>query len=463
MSNLLNWPHWVIDLVEENDQGDYRISAHLLSLPPACPLCGTITQLRPYGVREQRFMDLPTHAKRVGILVGRRRFKCPACGRIAIEPLADMDEEHRMTKRLVAHVQSESLRITFAEVARQCGLDEKTVRDIFKAHTVQLAKTHKFVTPAVLGIDELHLLNKPRCVLTNVEYRTVIDLLEKRDQKTVQAYLSKIEDGHKIEIVTMDMWRPYRLAVQATLPNAVVVVDKFHIVRMANQALDKVRKDLRESLTDKKRRTLKKDRFILLHRKRDLDDQDLFILDTWTKNFPELGQAYELKEEFFNIWDEEADKQAAWARYTEWKKAIPAEIAGQFKDITTAVDNWQEPIFNYFDTGMTNAYTEALNGVIKVANRNGRGYSFDAIRAKVLYSEGSHMKRKPIYRDGWKKTGLPQPRLVPAGTEPLGYLYENVDYDPDDPKNVNFGVALATFAKILQDYPNEPDSTTKSG
>lgn len=462
MSNLLNWPHWVIDLVEENDH-DYRISAHLLSLPTACPLCGTIGVLRPYGTREQRFMDLPIHAKRVGILVGRRRFKCQSCGRIAIEQLADMDEAHRMTKRLLRFVQSESLRITFTEVARQCGLDEKTVRDIFKAHTAQLEKTHTFVTPAVLGIDELHLLNKPRCVLTNVEYRTVIDLLGSRDQKTVQAYLSKIEDGHKIEIVTMDMWRPYRQAVAATLPNAVVVVDKFHIVRMANQALDKVRKDLRESLTDKKRRTLKKDRFILLHRKRDLDDQDLFILDTWTKNFPELGQAYELKEEFFNIWDEEADKQAAWARYLLWKKAIPDEIAGQFKEITTAVGNWQAEIFNYFDTGMTNAYTEALNGVIKVANRNGRGYSFDAIRAKVLYSEGSHMKRKPIYRESWKKTGLPQAHELPAGTEPLAQLYETVEYDPDDPKNVNFGVALATFAKLLQDYPNEPDSTTKSG
>jgi transposase len=321
MSNLLNWPHWVIDLVEENEH-DYRISAHLLTFPPACPLCGTITQLRPYGVREQRFMDLPIHAKRVGILVGRRRFKCSACGRIAIEPLADMDEDHRMSKRLLHFVQAESLRITFTEVARQCGLDEKTVRDIFKAHTAQLAKTHTFATPAVLGIDELHLLNKPRCVLTNVEYRTVVDLLESRDQKTVQAYLSKIEEGHKIEIVTMDMWRPYRLAVAAALPTAVVVVDKFHIVRMANQALDKVRKDLRESLTDKKRRQLKRDRFILLHRKRDLDEQDLFILDTWAKNFPQLGQAYELKEEFFNIWDE-TDKESAWARYTRLEEGYP--------------------------------------------------------------------------------------------------------------------------------------------
>lgn len=72
------------------------------------------------------------------------------------------------------------------------------------------------------------------------------------------------------------------------------------------------------------------------------------------------------------------------------------------------------------------------------------------------------MKRKPIYRDGWKKTGLPQPRIVPVDTEPLGYLYENVEYDPNREENVNFGVALSTFVKLLEDYPNEPDSTTKS-
>ncbi len=466
MSNLLNWPHWVIDLVEENDH-DYRISAHLLTLPAACPLCGTVGILHPYGVREQRFMDLPIHAKRVGIMVGRRRFKCPACGRIAIEPLADMDEDHRMSKRLLRFVQSESIRTTFLEVARQCGLDEKTVRDIFKAHTAQLAKTHKFVTPAVLGIDELHLLNRPRCVLTNVEYRTVIDLLESRDQKTVQTYLSKIEEGYKIEVVTMDMWRPYRLAVQATLPNAIIVVDKFHIQRMANQALDKVRKDLRESLTDKKRRQLKRDRFILLHRKRDLDNEDLFILDTWTKNFPQLGQAYELKEEFFNIWDE-TDKAAAWARYLEWKKAIPTEIVDQFKDITTAVDNWREPIFNYFDTGMTNAYTEALNGVIKVANRNGRGYSFEAIRAKVLYME-EHMYRKRPYRENW-------PVEKPSELSDSWYALGSWDYagdiqvfnlTPEAAEQIsawfdNLGVPLSTETMWIPFKKGDDDSTTKS-
>lgn len=172
MSNLLNWIHWVVDLVEENDH-DYRISAHLLELPTACIFCGTVGELHPYGTREQRFMDLPIHAKRTGILVGRRRFKCHSCSRTFIEPLADMDEDHRMTKRLLRFVQAESLRITFTEVAHQCGLDEKTVRLIFKEYTTELAKTYEFVTPTVLGIDELFLIGKPRCVLTNVEYRIV--------------------------------------------------------------------------------------------------------------------------------------------------------------------------------------------------------------------------------------------------------------------------------------------------
>ena len=464
--NLLNWPHWVIDLVEENEH-DYRISAHLLSVPAVCIFCGTAGELRPYGVREQRFMDLPIHAKRTGILVGRRRFKCHSCGRTFIEPLADMNEGHRMTKRLLRFVQAESLRITFTEVAHQCGLDEKTVRLIFKEYTAELAKTYDFVTPSVLGIDELYLIGKPRCVLTNVEYRTIIDLLEKRDRQTVQKYLAGLRDGHKVEVVTMDMWNPYRLAVQSALPNAVVVVDKFHIQRMANQAMEQVRKNLRESLSDKKRRQLKRDRFILLHRKRDLDDADLFILDTWTKNFPQLGQAYDLKEEFFNIWNE-TEKQAAWARYLEWKQAIPAELVVQFKDITTAVDNWQGPIFNYFDTGVTNAYTEALNGVMKVANRNGRGYSFDAIRAKMLYSE-KHMYRKRPYRENWPKPeeqSVESPKWAIVGDWVADTQVFNLT--PEEAERIsawldaNLGVPISTEGLWIPFDKDEDDSTTKS-
>lgn len=426
MSNLLNWQHWVIDQVEENDH-DYRISAHLLNPPAACIFCGTVGELRPYGVREQRFMDLPIHAKRVGILVGRRRFKCHSCGRISIEPLADMDETHRMTKRLVAHIQRASLNHTFTDVADTCGIDERTVRLIFEEYKNALEKVYTFETPAVLGIDELHLIGQPRCILTNVEQRTIIDMLKDRNQDTVQKYLSKLDEGYRVEVVCMDMWRPYRQAVAAVLPNATVVVDKFHIQRMANDALEGVRKALRESLSDKRRRTLKKDRYILLRRRRDLKDEDMIILESWTHNFPTLGAAYNAKENFFKIWDE-TDRQAAEDKYTAWRNDLPLEVADHFEPIVTAMTNWYDPIFAYFDTGLTNAYTEALNGLVKVIDRTGRGYSFDAIRAKILFSAGLHKVQRPIVRKSIREKPGP----------------------PHEEQPVNFGTDISTLTKQLK-------------
>ena len=63
------------------------------------------------------------------------------------------------------------------------------------------------------------------------------------------------------------MWKPYKDAVNTILPHAKVVVDKFHVVRMANQALDNVRKSLKAHMSQKERRTLMRERFILLKRK----------------------------------------------------------------------------------------------------------------------------------------------------------------------------------------------------
>ncbi|TNY02509.1 transposase, partial [Escherichia coli] len=71
---------------------------------------------------------------------------------------------------------------------------------------------------------------------------------------------------------------------------------------------EKVRKGLREQLTPKQRRGLMHDRFVLLKRERDLNDQELLLLDGWTKNYPELGAAYRLKEDFCAIYEQSANQ-----------------------------------------------------------------------------------------------------------------------------------------------------------
>lgn len=80
-------------------------------------------------------------------------------------------------------------------------------------------------------------------------------------------------------------------------------IDKFHVVRMANDAMERARKRLRERLTPKERRGLTHDRFTLLKRERDLNDKERLLLSGWVRNYSELGEAHRLKEDFFAIYD----------------------------------------------------------------------------------------------------------------------------------------------------------------
>src|ERR1700681_3907586 len=69
-----------------------------------------------------------------------------------------------------------------------------------------------------------------------------------------------------------------------------------------------------------------------------------------------------------------------------------------FYPLNRAVNNWMPEIMAYFDHPMTNAYTESLNNLIRVMNRLGRGYSFEALRAKVLFTEGVSKVKKPKFQ-----------------------------------------------------------------
>jgi len=272
-------------------------------------------------------------------------------------------------------------------------VDEKTIRNIFNEYVADLDAKYWPLTPNWIGIDELFLVRKPRCIFTNVQQRTIMDLLPNRDQASVLKWLMRRQLRELVEVVTMDMWRPYRNAALEAMPNAVVVVDKFHVVKMANHALDSIRKGLRDGMDLKERRKLLRSRHLILRRRKDLSDKDYAAMEEWTNAIPALFAAYQAKEDFFDIYECKS-KVEAMELYDTWKACLDKRTAAAFFELIRAVDNWRPEIFNYFDfPGATNAYTEAANGMAKVANRLGRGYSFEAIRAKVLFGQAKHIKR----------------------------------------------------------------------
>ncbi|MEK4356305.1 transposase [Paenibacillus sp. FSL M7-1455] len=315
----------------------------ITSPPSSCPHCGCVANLYKHSSREQICMDLPIRGKRVGLCIKRQRYRCRECNQTFWERIDDIiDDKRNCTKRLLAYIEKQSLKRTFVSISEEVGMDEKTIRNIFRVYVNHLGETIRFETPQWLGIDEIHII-KPRCVLTNIEEQTLFDILPDRNKETVISYLSR-------------------------LPN-------------------KERK-----------------RFILLKRNKELSERDTFILDVWTKNYPSLRIAYELKETFLDIW-ECPNKQLAILKYCDWKAKIPIEIEPAFNALTKAMNNWEREIFAYFDHRITNAYTESLNSFIRVTNRLGRGYSFEALRAKILFTKGLIKQRKPKHQrrlDGYE-------------------------------------------------------------
>jgi len=392
--NILNLSSYNVLQVEESEH-DYHITAEVKNPPAICPN-GHNRPFVGFGKREEVVMDVPMHGKRVGIYVQRKRYQCKTCESVFYERLPNKDKKRQATTRLVSFIERESLKRTFTSIADEVGLDEKTVRNIFRDYVNHLEETVRFEVPQWMGIDEIHIIRKPRCVISNIEHQTIVDVLINRNKTTVARYLTKLKGKDKVQYVAMDMWNPYRDAVNTVLPQARIVVDKFHVLRMANQALETIRKENRAELPPKTRRQLVHDRFVLLKRNHDLNDRERLILSGWTQNFPRLGQAYDLKEAFYSIYVCE-DRITAQNTYYNWLGTIPHGLKHAFKPIITAMGNWHDEVFAYFDHPITNAYTESLNNLIRVMNRLGRGYSFDALRAKILFTEGLHKKKRPLY------------------------------------------------------------------
>lgn len=396
-SGILNLHGWTVTALIETKYS-YTVEAEY-DTPPVCPQCGGIAYHR-FGVRKQEYHDLPVHMKRVTIMVHRQRYRCKVCQYVYTVPIPHMDDSHFMTERLVKFLRIQSVRApTFSALGRLVGLDPDTVKNLFLEHLAELDGKRVIETPEWLGIDEKKLGGAYRCVLTDVKHGKPLEMLPQRDEETLRKFILSL-DRSKIVGVVIDMYREYRAIVEDLLPNAIIVVDKFHIMRMANECLDDVRKASRDDMPHAQSKQLKRDRKLLMKNEAKLDAGQKFRLSTWLLNFKGLGKAYAAKEAYVAIWSSDTREIAEYL-YDEWLKKLDPEIRPAFQKLTGAMKRWSAYIFNYFDHRFTNAYTESINGIIKDIQQSGRGYSFDVIRAKMVYGIDQEEEDEIIPPDWW--------------------------------------------------------------
>lgn len=353
-----------------------------------CPKCGVVGRLYRHGTKTVEYRDAPAFGKQFVIRCKVQRFRCRDCNETSMQPLPDMDTNRQMTKRCVAYIEQQGIPRTFAEVARDIGVDEATVRSICTAYFKTKMKSHSHVTeaPVALGIDELMLDQRMRAIFMDLGVGRPIDIIGSHSKWEVARWLSQMKHRDRVKIVTIDMTGHYKDVVHGNLPNAVIVIDKFHVLRYADDALKKVRAKARSKAEGGTGKNPRRNVTLLRKRAHRLNPAQEMAIDGIIKNDPVVGAAYLAKEAFHNIYAA-PHREEAERLFAEWAANLAPAIKREFGVVARMVERWHEHIFAYFDHPVTNAVTENRNGLIKHANRSGRGYSFDIIRAKALLTE----------------------------------------------------------------------------
>ena len=424
-------------------------------VPDKCPKCGG--KMYSHGNRKMTVADTPflSHPSKLTLNIPRRR--CRDCQYIWRPDIRDVDEKRLMTTRAFADIAQKSLKQTFASVAEEYMLAQNTVKNAFTDFIKEKEDTLRFKTPAFLGIDEIKIKKLGEVtVITDLEHRTLYDMTLGRNQQSLTEYFSRLPDADKVLWVCSDMYRPFEKSISDALPNARWVIDRFHLVAYANRAIDEVRKDVQRGMDKKNRiRTKKGLAYTLRTRLKSLTPDEAAKIRRCRQDpvLAPLATAYDLKEDFFNIYDENrVSKENAQKAFAEWEGSIPQDAMYEdFRRLAGTVHNFYEQIFNFWDCpiSITNGFTECSNRIIRENNVKGRGHSFEILRGRTLYRKSNI---EAMLKNGTVTIGPPIPSKGPVfhfeearnvtadeedafdsimADDPLMGLIPGVDFDPE--------------------------------
>lgn len=339
-----------------------------------CPRCGRLTG-HVHQYHDQLKQHKPLWGKRILLLLRKRRFRCAGCGKVFMEKDEVCGWRRRCTKVLREYVALESLTRTVKAVAGKEGVSEALVRRAFRemAHRkvdgIQTA-------PRTLALDEVSVGPQQGylTVLYAPEKRQVAGLYQGRTQKAAEVLLSELAEGERVEAVVMDMTEPYRQAVHVCCPHAVIVADKFHVLRHVLAQVDRVRAEVQGQAKGK-------GAGLELFRRRSLFTADAKTLDRdqrrdlakLLRKYPEIARAWRLAQQFRSFYQSGNRREAALALRRWWER-VRTHGPRQFLSLRHILTHWREEILNYFDYRVTNGFAEGKNNRIKVIIRSGYGY-----------------------------------------------------------------------------------------
>lgn len=250
----------------------------------------------------------------------------------------------------------------------QLGFDETSRR-----------KGHQYVTVAV-----------------DLEQHRVIHVVKGKDSKTIEAIKAYLEtkgvNAQQVTQASIDLSPAFICGIRQHFPEASITFDRFHVVKLLNEAMDTVRKHERQEHSE-----LKGHKYTFLRNQGSLSDKKKTRLSELIILFPTLGEAYRLKTLFNDLWDM-PDKETAAAFIKHWCAEVEQSKIQPFMNFAKTVKAHLSGIINFVETHITNAILESINNKIQMAKRRARGYrNIDNFINMIYFLCGKLKFNYPLY------------------------------------------------------------------
>lgn len=353
-----------------------------------CRKCPTksysVHDYRTVKIREQKVRN-----KNIKLIIRKRRFRCPNCKSVFTEAIDGIragfrttenyrgqllfDFKHYDNTKSVGKVNRCSSTLVTNIVNERLELELRKTKNTPWGRTV-LIDEHGFKRNRKKSRKQMvtaFVDNNRKCLRELAPSKNPADLIDA---------IKHIPGRENVSHAVIDMEDSFKNFIINYFPNAKIVVDKFHVVRLIHPAIRKYRKEV---TGDKRSNPI---RHLLLKNRKRLKSYQKKAVTRFCKENPKINEVYRFKERITNFYNIKGAKQARRI-FIKITDDMATSKLPEIKTLRKTLMKWSDEILRYFETGLTNARVEGFNRKCKLIQRKAYGFkSFPNYRLRALYS-----------------------------------------------------------------------------
>ena len=342
-----------------------------------CPECNRrcriVNEISTYRI----WRDLPIYGCSVLLWYCPKEILCRFHGRLQ-ENIPWADAYGRVTYRFEYAMLVYCQMMTQKAAATMLKIPKSTLSDMLHRTITRIREGHRIRGLKTIGIDEFAYCKgrKYATIVYDIDRACVVWVGKGKGRETIDVFFNEMLSDYqkdKIQWATCDMSQAYIGAIETHCPNAKLVLDRFHIVKKLNEAVDQVRKEQWREASVDERKALKGLRWLLFRHSSTRSKRQTRILNQLRKGNRRIHRAWILKDEFEQFWD----YKAPWAAERFLKRWTTTALKSRLEPIRgfvkTVREHWHR-IIPFIESRITNAISEGLNRIIKIVKNRASGF-----------------------------------------------------------------------------------------